>query len=268
MWKKLAVFGCYAIAMVYTLVGIMAILSFLGLPEDAADEERIITILLDFPFGEVVVVFIIAGMAGYVIWRVYEAFTDHYNYGSGFSALARRTGIAASAAGYIIIAWAALQVLIEGVSNGEEDQQQLIARVLELPAGAWLIGIAGVVTGLAGLVQIKYVAGGEYQRRVDFEAMAPWLQRLARIFAWAGYLARTVILVILGYFFVSAAIKSNPEEAGDTDTAFDFIGSFGTPGHIMFIAVAIGTIGYGMFMILHGYYYSFAEEKQEEGNAG
>jgi hypothetical protein len=34
--------------------------------------------------------------------------------------------------------------------------------------------------------------------------------------------------------------KSDPEEVGDTDSAFDFIGDFGTIGHIIFIAVALG----------------------------
>jgi high-affinity Fe2+/Pb2+ permease len=259
--KKLAIFGCYSIAAVYALVGVMAILSFMGLPEDAADEERIINILMDFPFGEVVVILIIAGLAGYVLWRFYEAFTDHYNYGSGFSALARRTGIASSALGYVIIAWAALQVLINGQSNGEEDQQQLIARVFEFPAGQWLVGLAGTVLGFAGLIQIKYVASGEYKQRIDLDSMSHRLQTITKILAWTGYLARTVILLVLGYFLLSAAIHLNPEEAGDTDTAFDFLGSFGTVGHIMFNVVAVGTISYGIFMVLHGYYYSFEEEQ-------
>ncbi len=239
----------------------MAILSFLGLPEDAADEERIMAILMGIPFGEVLIVLIIAGLAGYVIWRFYEAFTDHYNYGSGFSALARRTGIAMSALGYVIIGWAALQVLIQGSSNGEEEQQQLIARVLQFPAGEWLVGFAGAVLGFAALVQIKYVASGEYKQRIDLEAMSHNLQKLTKVLAWAGYFARTVILGILSYFILSAAIFSNPEESGDTDTAFDFIGSFGTVGHIMFNIVALGTISYGVFMILHGYFYSFKEEQ-------
>jgi hypothetical protein len=259
--KKLAIYGCYSIAVVYALVGVMAILSFMGLPEDAADEERIMNILMGFPLGEVVIVLIIAGLTGYVIWRFYEAFTDHYNYGSGFPALARRTGIALSALGYVIIAWAALEVLIQGSSNGEEDQRQLIAQVLQFPAGEWLVGLAGAILGFAGLVQIKYVASGEYQQRIDMESMSPRLQKLTKILAWAGYIARTVILLILGYFILSAAIFSNPRESGDTDTAFDFIGSFGTVGHIMFNAVALGTISYGIFMVLHGYFYSFEKEQ-------
>jgi len=239
----------------------MAILSFMGLPEDAADEERIMNILMGFQLGKVVIVLITAGLTGYVIWRFYEAFTDQYNYGSGVSAIARRTGIALSALGYVIIAWAALQVLIQGSSNGEEDQQQLIARVLQFPAGEWLVGLAGAVLGFAGLVQIKYVASGEYQQRIDLESMSPRLRKLTKVLAWSGYLARTVILLILGYFILSAAILSNPRESGDTDTAFDFIGSFGTMGHIMFNAVALGTISYGVFMVLHGYFYSFRQEQ-------
>lgn len=38
--KKLARFGCYSISTVYILAGLMAILSFLGLAQDDADEEN------------------------------------------------------------------------------------------------------------------------------------------------------------------------------------------------------------------------------------
>jgi hypothetical protein len=262
--KTLAKYGCYSIAAVYFMVGVMAILSFLGLPEDAADEERIMSILLNFPLGEVIIIIIVAGLTGYIIWRFYEAFTDHYNYGSGIQSLARRTGIAFSALGYAIIAWAAIQVLIQGGSNGEEDQKQLVASVLDLSNGTWLVGLAGALTGFAALVQIKYVASGEYKRRIDMKAMTHRLRNITRVLAWAGYLARTVILSVIAYFILSAAVKSNPDEMGDTDSAFDFLGDFGTPGHIAFIAVATGTIGYGLFMILHGYFYSFEEEKKKQ----
>lgn len=80
------------------------------------------------------------------------------------------------------------------------------------------------------------------------------------IFAWAGYLARGVILAVIGYFLISAAITADPEEVGDTDSAFDFLGSMGTLGNIAFIAIAAGTICYGLYMIINGIYYSFQKD--------
>ncbi len=259
--EKLAIIGCYSIAAVYIMVGVMAILSYLGIIVAKADEERIVGVILRIPMGWLIILSLVAGLAGYVFWRIFEALTDPYNFGNHLAGVAKRAGIALSAGGYILIGYAALDILINGgAGNSEEEQQMLVARILALSGGAWIIGFAGAVTGFAGLIQFKYVAAGEYKKRLKFYAMQNWMEKMIHTFAWVGYFARGIILSIISYFFISAALESDPEEVGDTDSAFDFIGDFGTFGHIMFFAVAIGTICYGFYMILNGYYYSFEED--------
>jgi hypothetical protein len=261
--EKLAVYGCYSIAAVYILVGTMAILSFLGILVAKADEERIVGVILELPMGWLIIVLIVAGMAGYVLWRIFESVTDPYNFGSDFGGIAKRVGIALSAGGYVLIGYSATEILISGNSgNGEEEQQIMVAQVLSFPGGAWMVGFAGAVIAFAALIQFKYVAGGEYKKRLKFQSMSKAMETAIHFFAWAGYIARGIILAVIGYFFIAAAIKADAGEIGDTDTAFDFLGDFGTPGHVVFIAVAIGTIFYGFYMILNGYYYCFEEEEK------
>jgi hypothetical protein len=261
--EKLAVFGCYSVAMVYILVGTMALLSFMGESEDAADEERMVGVIMDIPMGEVLIGIMVLGMAGYVTWRFFEAFTDPYDFGSSMKGYVKRIGIAASALGYVVIIIGAVQIIIEGQSNGEEDQQLIIGQIMSVPGGGWLVGIMGVVLVLVGLIQLKYVAGGDYHKRIKYEEMPSWIEKSTHILAWWGYLARGIILGILGWFLFRAAIESDPGEVGDTDSAFDFIGDMGMAGNIFFIAVAAGTIFYGLFMILNGYYYSFQRESKQ-----
>lgn len=258
--EKLAIFGCYSIAVVYFMVGLMAILSFMGMGDNGADEERIMDILLDIPLGEVLIVIVILGLLGYVIWRIFEAITDPYNFGNHFKGIIQRIGIGLSAGGYLIIGFSAAQILIEGGGNGEQEQQLMVGRIMDYPAGAWLIAIAGAITIFAAIVQFKYVYVGDYIKRFNFDQMPSWLKPTTHTLGWVGYIARGIILGIIGYFLISAAISGNPGEVGDTDTAFDFIGDFGVVGHILFNAVALGTIGYGVFMVIHGYYYSFQED--------
>ena len=132
-----------------------------------------------------------------------------------------------------------MKILIDGVGGtGEEEQQMMVARVLGFPGGAWLIGSTGAMTGFAGLIQFKYVAAGEYKKRLKFDAMPYWMEKMIHAFAWAGYFDRGIILSIISYFFIAAALKSDPEEIGDTDSAFDFMGDYGIIGHVMFFAVA------------------------------
>jgi hypothetical protein len=262
--EKLAVFGCYSVAAVYIIVGVMAILSFLGKSEPAADEERMVKVIMDLPLGEVIIATIILGLLGYVTWRVFEAFADPYQFGSSLKGKAIRTGIALSALGYVIIAFGAGEMLVNGADgSSERDQQLFISRIFTIPAGEWLVGMAGVMLFLTALVQIKYIYTGDYHERMNYDQMPPWLEKATVVFAWAGYIARSIILGILGFFLVKGAIKSDSDEVGDTDSAFDFIGDFGPVGHVVFIAVALGTISYGLFMILNGIYYSFEGEKKD-----
>jgi hypothetical protein len=261
--EKMAKVGCYSIAVVYFLVGVMAMMGYFGRSDNGADEERIMDLILDLPLGEVLIAMIIAGLLAYIAWRVYEAITDPYDFGDEKKGLARRAGIGLSAIGYLIIAFAAARMLVDGGGgNGEEEQQTMIARVLEFPGGAWIVGAVGAVTGFAGLVQFKYVATGDYHKRINFNKMPSWGRISTHILSWWGYMARGVLLAVIGYFLISAGIKSDPEEVGDTDTAFDFLGDMGTFGSIIFIAVALGTMLYGVFMVIHGIYYSFEKESE------
>lgn len=259
--ETMAKTGCYSIAIVYLMVGFMAFMGYFGMSQNGADEEQIMDIILDLPLGEVLISLIILGMLGYILWRVYESITDPYEFGSSAKGIIKRTGIALSASGYLIIAYAATKILFEGGGgNGEEEQQILVGRVLAFPGGAWLVGIAGAITGFAGLIQLKYVYDGDYHKRINFHKMSSWMKKTTHFLAWYGYIARGVMLAVIGYFLISAGFQSDPEELVDTDSAFDFLGDLGTFGGTVFLAVALGTVFYGIFMVIHGLYYSFKKE--------
>ena len=262
--EKLGKYGCYSIAGVYFMVGLMALLSFLGESKEAADEERIVDVILEIPLGELLIVFMILGLMGYVCWRIYEAFADPYEFGSSLKAKAQRTGIGLSALGYVLIAAGATEILFEGGGDSEGDQQLFVSQVLDWPGGQWLVGITGIILGFTAFVQIKYIYDGDYNKRMQYDEMPPWIQKATHITGWPGYIARSVILAVLGFFFVKAGIQSDSEEVGDTDSAFDFLGSFGVIGQVIFIAVALGTMCYGVFMLISGYYYSFERTEGEE----
>jgi hypothetical protein len=255
--QKLARFGCVSIGVVYNLVGLMALLSVLGISDEDADEEGVMTIVENLPLGEVLLGGIILGLIGYIIWRIFEAITDPYEFGNHYKGLARRTGIGLSGIGYAIIAFGAAQILLgESGGDSEEDQQLLVSQVLEMPAGAWIVGAAGAITAFAGIVQFLFVAQKKYVRRVKFEKMSEGLKKTVHLLAWYGYIARGLLLLVIGYFILSAAILGDPQEVGDTDTAFDFIGE-GWVGNILLSLVALGTMSYGFFMFIFARYYQF-----------
>jgi hypothetical protein len=60
-------------------------------------------------------------------------------------------------------------------------------------------------------------------------------------------------LGIIGFFLIKAAITKDAQHIVNTDKAFDFLGD--DVSHFSFIAVAIATICYGIFMFAFGSFY-------------
>ncbi|AHM60128.1 hypothetical protein D770_09355 [Flammeovirgaceae bacterium 311] len=259
---KLARYGCFSIGLVYLMVGVIALLSLLGVKDGGADEDSILNFLMGIPMGPVLIWGIIGGLIGYIVWRVFEAITDPYEFGSHLKGIGQRTGIALSGFGYGVIAYSAITYLL-GTGNGgdgEREQQLMVSEVLQWPAGSWLVGAAGLVVAFTAFVQFKFVIDGDHNPRLAIEHLSAAKKKWIHILAWAGYFARGIILLVLAYFILKAAITSNPFEIGNTDTAFDFIGK-GIIGHTLFVLVGLGTIAYGLFMFVFGYFYSFRKGK-------
>lgn len=258
---SLARFGCFSIGFVYALIGTIAILSLLRIGEAAADEDRIVLWLLDFQLGIILIYIIAAGLFAWVIWRFFEAITDPYEFGTDKSGILQRIGVALSSLGYGLMAYSAIEIMNgNGGGDPEAEQQLFIARIFEWPAGRWLIVVAGLITIGAGIVQVKYVYDGAYKKRLDIDRLSSSTRKVIHILAWSGFIARGIILSVLGYFFIKAGVNENPFEVGDTDTAFDFIGG-GIIGDSSFFLVALGTIAYGILMVIMVFFYQFEKER-------
>lgn len=263
--RPLAILGCLSIGTVYVLVGVLALLALSGVLTGSADEERMVLVVMDITAGPFLIWGMVAGMAGYVVWRVMEVVADPYEFGNGWKGLLQRAAIGASALSYGAVAWS-IATIATSTSNGngtsssqeasEQSQQLLVAQVFEWPAGVWLVGAAGVVLVVVGVLQFVLLFRRGYTTELDLDGRSPGLRRAIHALAWYGYTARGVILGVLGYFLLRSAWTHDPSQAGDTDTAFDFIGG-GVIGDSAFFVVAVGTIAYGVFMYANAKYYRF-----------
>lgn len=258
----LAKFGCIAIAIVYAMIGVVAILSFLKIKDGGADEGSVLVFLSDVPFGKVVIAIIFLGMLCFICWRIYEIIYDPYKYGNDLHGIGKRTGIALSALADALIALSALQALF-GSSSAQKDGQpraerEMVANVLQWQAGGILIGTLGVIILITAVVQFYYAISKSYKERFVIRHLNETKQDLIHIVAWVGHFARGVILGIMGYFMLHASISNQPQHVVNTDKAFDFIGDH--VGHFYFIVIAVGTITYGVFMFLQGLFYDFDKD--------
>jgi hypothetical protein len=249
--------GCLSIGAVYALIGLWAQLALLRLARPAADEERILQRLREYPGGFFLILLICLGAFGYVTWRLYEAFRDPYGQDGGRFGPLDRVTTALGAFAYGFISVSALKVLAGHGGHGEASQRDAVARLLGWPGGPWLAGSLGIAVMLVGCYQFAYVAGRNHRIRIRMDRLAPPVRMIVDVLAWAGFAARGVILWVLGGCLTKAAWDFDPSKVRDTDSAFDFLGSL---NHQAFAAVALGTIAYGVFLWINGVFYRFGRD--------
>ncbi len=253
--KILARYGSVCIGGVYIFVGVIAMLSLLRVVDGGADEDSVLEMLHRSWVGEVLLWIILSGIVSYMAWRFFEAFADPLQHGNDTRGVLKRIGIAGAAAAYGAIAWSGIQATIGAGDTGEgfEEQRHLIAAILNWRHGTWFIGIAGVVVAFVAVMELRYVVVGNYKPALDVNDMPRARRRVINILAWAGHCARGIILGIMAYSLLRGAVYNDAGETVNTDKAFNFIGE-SILGHPLFVLVAIGTVCYGIYMIMFGVY--------------
>lgn len=246
----LPVFGCISTGIIYSAIGVIAILSFLRIKSGGADETSLLVFMNQYILGKVLIIIILSGSLCFIAWRIYETIKDPYEYGNNVAGLAKRTGIALSSIADILIVYASV-LSIFGIgsskTNGEPDKErEMVSNLLQHNWGPLITESIGIVIMITAAVQLFYGITKGYKERMEVEEFSPWIKKVVFFFGLSGYFARSVIIGIIGWFYLKAGIENNGQLIVNTDKAFDFIGD--NVGHFYFIAISTGTIFYGFFM--------------------
>ncbi|QJX46437.1 DUF1206 domain-containing protein [Hymenobacter taeanensis] len=252
--KAMARFGFAAKGVVYVLMGLLALLAATGQRGgQTATKKQAVHTLQDLPGGQVLLGLVALGLLGYIIWRFTQAVLDTENKGSGAKGIGRRIAYAGSGLLYAGVAWYAAQLAFSGSadSSGNSTKQTLTAKVLNWPAGEWIIIAVGLITIGSGLYQIYRAYSGSFHKHVSSSDLPANQQNLVYRTGQIGYTARGIVLSIIGYFFVQAGRQSRAEAVGTTDEAFDFLA---TMGPLVLGIVALGLMAYGLYMLIQARY--------------
>lgn len=248
--EHFARFGMISKGVVYCLMGILSILAALGLQREKADKTQAIKVIYEQPFGKVLLILIAFGLLGYVTWRTFQAVKDIEHKGNGVNGVFKRIGYAGSALLYLALGIYAVKLVIERPGGNGDSRQFIVSKILEYPGGEWFVGIASLVLIGVGIHHMYKAVTGKFMEKVQL--IDPVYRDLFRNIGAAGYISRGIVLCIIGYFLLHAAINSNPQEAHGTREAFDFLEH--TFGNILMSIVALGLAGYGTFMFVRAKY--------------
>ncbi|GAA4392564.1 DUF1206 domain-containing protein [Hymenobacter koreensis] len=254
--RTLARFGFAAKGIVYLLLGALAVMAATGISGgQTADKQQVFQTIQDMPLGRWLLGLVAFGLAGYVVWRFVQAIRDTEDKGHDAKGIAQRLSFAFSGVVYAVLAYYAGKAAFENSnpdgSGGGSSRQSMVATILEQPYGQWLVGALALGIVGAGVYQIYRAYSGSFAKHVNSSQIPADQQQVVYRMGQVGYTARGIVWGILGYFMLQAAMHANPREAQDTEGAFDMLGAMGSG---LLVAVALGFMAYGLYMIVRAKY--------------
>lgn len=252
--------GIAAKGLVYILVGTLAAMTIFTGEGKNEGRQGALQLILEQPFGKILLGATVVALLGYVSWRMIQTFIDPDDKGNDTEGIMKRAGFFISGLIYLFFAFSGLRMLFPGAGssgdNGDEGggRQLLVAKALEQPFGQWLVAIGAALVIGKGVFQLYKAYTGKFKKNIKEDEMS---ERQRTTFMHAGrigYTARGIVMGILGYFLIRAAMNANPSEAQGTDAALSFISTSSGSGPYLMAAVAIGLVCYGLFMFVKAKY--------------
>jgi hypothetical protein len=203
--------------------------------------------------GRGLMIFLVAGMTGYGLWRVSDAAFGMDSGRHHAKAWRRRVAAATSGGIYLFLAYKALRIML-GERGEVGGVRQNAAKALHLPAGDLALGIAAAVLAGAGIIQLWKVWSCSFLHHLDEAARRPFARWLGRI----GYAARGVIFLTIAWLLTRAALDHSAAEAGGLEQALDTL-----RGPLQF-PVAAGLALFGLYSLVEARYRSIHKPPTEQ----
>lgn len=251
--ERLARVGYAAKALLYTVVGVLALQSAFGGGGRTTGSRGALATLVRQEYGALILVVIAVGLFGYAAWRIIEAILDPERRGTSLKGLAMRASFVARGLLHAALGVQAVRLATGTARSRGQAVELWTGRVLDAPLGRWLVVGAGVAVAGYGVYQLYRAWAAKLSRQLDLAALSreagAWLVKVCRF----GIGARGVVFGICGWYLVRAGIAHDASAAADTGEALSAIGR--QPfGEWLLGIVAIGLIAYGAYEIVQARY--------------
>jgi fumarate reductase subunit D len=238
--------GYFVRGMLYAVMGVLVLRIALGIGGgQATDLSGSLVYLIGNPFGKVVLIVAIVGLAAYSLWGFIRAIYDPLHRGSDASGYMARLGFVSSALSYLAIVIFALQIFMGSGGTSGDSTQKTIASVLTHPAGGWLTMIIGLVAVGVGVGQFVEAYRATFAKDLKGAEMTASERNLAVKLGRFGMFARGVTFLVIGWFLIQAGLHNDASQAQGFGGAFLFLLS--QPyGRILVGVIALGFVALGL----------------------
>jgi hypothetical protein len=248
----MARWGLVSKGILYALVGLIAVDVSVAGGERIRDRGGALTALADTWPGKLLVGAVAVGLLGYSLWRFAEALLGRTLEGGEQLGLLKRLGVLARGVWYLGLLGVAASALA-GADEPADREDRFTARVLEFPAGRWLVAAVGLGILGAGVFNLWRGVTGRFKRRLKLRKMGELEERAFTVIGVVGHLARALVFGLMGLFLVRAAWQYDAKETIGLDGALakvlrqDY-------GDTLLGLVAGGLLAYGLYCFVEARY--------------
>ena len=167
MLEILARLGYASKAVIYAIIGALAILTAANHGGAITDTGGALRVVLAKPFGNTLLIVLAIGLCGYGAWRLLDAFVNPDR-----DSLFIRIGNAVRGCVYGALGVRAIQ-LLRGLRapQGDVETELWTAKILDWPLGPAVIGIAGGIVAAYGAWQIVLGVTGTHDKKIDWASI-------------------------------------------------------------------------------------------------
>lgn len=249
--------GWFAKGVVYALLGVLAVpIAWRGLTgdggsDDEASQTGAVARIAQSSAGTLALWAVGIGLFLYVVWRIASLLLPAE---SSAKAWATRAGYAISAAAYAALGWTAISLARSGGEGGGSQSEEsrvdkMTRQLMENSAGRWLVGLIGVVVIAIGIYFVVRGVKAKFRDELEPGGVGPVSEHQIVTLGRIGWVGRGVVMAVIGWFLLQAALDFDPDEAVGFDGALRQMTS-STLGAVLALLVAVALVVYGAFCMI------------------
>ncbi len=255
VWR-MAQLGYAAKGLLYVIVGGTAVLAVLDIGRRVRGTSGALNFLLASPFGRLAVVFVAAGLCGFVLRRFIQIVVSPTR-GTPPNAIRRflrRVGFALSGLGHLGVALTAMELVLgvrsfSGATSARAWRPVLLSQLF----GVSVIRVAGLAIIGFAIFQFYLAITRRFVVDLQVENMSDQVNKMTFGFGMAGHAGRGVAFLISGVFLVYAGWFVPDIETGGLSQTLRAFGA-ASFGIWVFFTVAAGLTAYGLYLLLAAWY--------------
>ncbi|GAB3441601.1 DUF1206 domain-containing protein [Actinophytocola sediminis] len=244
-WAGMACYGT-----IHLLIGYLALRIAFGDRAEQADQQGALTEVGTGGAGQIILWILAVGLFAYAAWQLLLAATSFQWVTKQGKRTRKRVAAVVKAVIGVSLGITASRLASGAGSSGSGDQQQQswTADLLSLPAGRLLVGAVAVAVIAVAVGLVRQGVRKSFLDDLDTTDLPTGSRRWVTRLGVAGYLAKGLVLGIVGGLIGIAALRHNAGEAGGLDTALKTVASqpFGTAA---LVVVALGLAAYGVYCL-------------------